>query len=288
MVASDDPGKLSNSIKEKLEIIQKKLDSLQGKLVQGTELVGFMRTTFNDTSRLWTSYSTPAVWSPNHIGFLSSTGDTLQSFSDELDAVTGKTDDLIQNVIGLASASAVIASGTNAFLFTVDAVPRPTVSPFFYSPLDKYKKHKDYQRKLGSIDPILGQTYGELIEIVNATCSDPTRPGMFLARQLFDHLFDVLAPDDDVRNSKYWHEKTEKESKDKNAIWRIEKIAYSAFEKVSNPLRAETLYSASIQTLEVYKLLNAAHTRGALKEAESSQAVQSMIRITQEWVDSIV
>ena len=158
---------------------------------------------------------------------------------------------------------------------------------FIYSPLERFKNHSLYGQKLASFDPELGRLYGELIEVVHATRTAPTRPAMFLVRQLFDHLMDVLAPDDDVRRSEFWREKTSKESKDPSAVWRNEKVLYVARRRVRDPGRAQTLLASSAQVLEVYQLLNKAHKRGELDADQSTEAVNAMLSIIQVWADSV-
>ncbi len=63
----------------------------------------------------------------------------------------------------------------------------------------------------------------------------------------------------EVSESAYWRSKTEKEDKNPNAVWKIERIKYAASTHVKDKARANTLIAESDQILLVYNMLSKAH-----------------------------
>jgi hypothetical protein len=282
----DDAEQLAERIRAELRSLSQKLDSIQADLVQGAQAVGFMRRTIDDASTLWATM--PSSWVlPQHSSFLTSTGDSIGAIGKEVDRLSLVTGGLAGALVGLASTSTAIGSGTMAFASAVGIIPTPQSNLFLHFPGDTFSRHAEYQKRFSSMDPALGRTYGELIELINATRADPYRAAMFMARQLFDHFFDAVASDPEVRAFGFWKLKTPDQSRNPDAVFRAEKIAFAAAQKIPDATRGATLLSASAQTLSVYEELNRAHTRGVLKEPEAKLAVESMIRIIQQWMDSI-
>jgi len=144
-----------------------------------------------------------------------------------------------------------------------------------------------YGRRFSHLSPALGKTYRGIDESLYTTTADPERSALFLARQAFDQLLDVLAPVDDVRNSPYWRSKSEKEDKNPNAVWRIERIKYATSKHVKDKARANTLIAQADQILSVYNMLNKAHARGSIDQNVAIQAVKSMKLFLEEWVDAL-
>lgn len=113
---------------------------------------------------------------------------------------------------------------------------------------------------------------------------DKERAALFLIRQSFDHLFDILAPDEKVRASKYWKPK---EGDKPNQVYRIERIEYASYSHIADPLRANTLAATSKQMNEVYNLLNQAHERGELNIDKAMKALRAMKSMLDEWADAL-
>ena len=204
--------RLARQIREHLSSIRAAIDRLQAEVVRSSELLGLMGDAFEFAERNWGVYLSAGPAASDHLDFLSATGDTLAAFAVELGNLTGSAERMAADITDMASTSSAIASGTTLFVSATGLLTGPKSTVFIYSPLERFKNHSLYGQKLASFDPELGRLYGELIEVVHATRTAPTRPAMFLVRQLFDHLMDVLAPDDDVRRSEFWREKTSKES----------------------------------------------------------------------------
>ena len=250
---SDDIGRLFEDIKFKLK-------SLQVKLTGAAGMMGFAIETVDESQRLWLSFSQGFLAAPTNKPYLSSTVEVLCAFSNELDAAMGDMAILGNRLDAVASTGSAIASGTNAFA-SLAGMPSGSYSgTVVFSPLDKFSLHNEYRLKLGRLDPELGIVYEELIDSFYGRSSDSSRSAMFMARQLFDHFFDVLAPDIKVRESRYWRPKSPQESKDPKAVWRSEKLEFVALDRIQDPFRSQTLLSVSKQVIELHDLLNKAHT----------------------------
>jgi hypothetical protein len=148
-------------------------------------------------------------------------------------------------------------------------------------------RREEYGERFSAFSPALRQTYKAIDESLHTTMSDPERSALFLSRQAFDQLLDALAPDSKVRESPFWRLKSEKEDKNPNAVWRVERIKYAASTHVANEARANTLIAEADQILSVYRLLNKAHKRGSIDPKVAIQAVKSMKLFLEEWVDAL-
>ncbi len=277
----------STEIDKLLDTIDSRIEALQNRMVETAGYLGFIKETFRDSRQLWNSFRKSGTVTSDSQYYLASTAGVLRAILTEFDAVESDVSFVHERIAGVAGSSTVFASGMNAFTSITGSseIIKPTI--LIYSALDKYQRHKEYEARFRNIDATLGRTYGELIEVIHATAKDPTRSAMFLARQLFDHFFDVIAPDEDVRSSQFWRPKLTNESKDPNAVWKNERLSFAAFSRVKDQFRKQTLEAMSKQTIDLYQLLNIAHTRGPINEAQSSHAVESMIRLLQQWIDSI-
>ena len=148
-------------------------------------------------------------------------------------------------------------------------------------------RREEYGKRFSGFSPALGQTYKAIDESLHTTMSDPERSALFLTRQAFDQLLDVLAPVNEVRESPFWRPKSEKEDKNPNAVWRIERIKYAASTHVKDRARANTLIAEADQILSVYNLLSKAHTREIIDQNVAIQAVKSMKLFLEGWIDAL-
>lgn len=286
-MSSEDKVDQTIEIDSLLDAIDSQIETLQTKIVEAAGYLGFIKETFKDSHEQWHSLPITGIVTRDNQYYLASTAGVLRAILSEFETVDKDVSYVHKRIEGVAGSSTVFASGMNAFASITGSAEWPKSTVIIYSPLDKYQRHKEYEERLRTMDATLASTYGELIEVIHATVKDPTRSAMFLARQLFDHFFDIVAPDPEVRSSKFWRPKAIDESKDSNAVWKNEKLNFAAFYRVKDQYRRQTLEAMSRQMIDLYNLLNKAHTRGPILEAQASHAVESMIRLLQQWIDSI-
>jgi len=141
-----------------------------------------------------------------------------------------------------------------------------------------------YAKRLETIDMSLGKTYKEAWESYYGTKSDPLRSALFLMRQTFDHFFNTLAPDDKVRASQYWGPKKGDEP---YQIHRVERIEYSAFTYIKEKSLAVTYAASAKQLNQAYDLLNKAHKRGELDPEKDTNALLTISKSIEDWLDVI-
>jgi len=120
--------------------------------------------------------------------------------------------------------------------------------------------------------------------VLYGTRSDPERVALYEMRQTYDHFFACLAPDEEVRKSKYYHEKS---GNDKGKVFREERILYAANKHIKDSEKAKTLIASADHMLEVYNSLNRAHNRGELNKVKAFRSLEEMRTILEDWIDAI-
>jgi len=107
---------------------------------------------------------------------------------------------------------------------------------------------------------------------------------LFMMRTLFDNFFAWLGPYEEVRKSKYWHNK----DRDKpNKIWRSERLAFALEKNVNNSDRRVMLEAESKQINALYEAANEAHNLGSLDEDKASRTFMAMESFLKDWIDSL-
>lgn len=117
------------------------------------------------------------------------------------------------------------------------------------------------------------------------TWSNPERGSLYLIRQVFDHLFGVLEPDDEVEASPYWR------PKDKDELYQVtraERIEYAANTHSKNKTASKRLIASTKHMLDIYNTLNKAHKRGKLDRSQSRGSLKEMQAIIEDWVQSLL
>ncbi len=142
----------------------------------------------------------------------------------------------------------------------------------------------NYAKRLDKLDPEIGKTYRSVWEILYGTKDSPERNAMFAMRQVFDHLFRKLSPDNEVRNSEFFKPK---EGNNPNQIYRKERILYAANNHIKDNLLAETLESKAQNVIANYKRLNKAHGDKPIDRELAKEVLTSMQGVIEEWVDAL-
>jgi hypothetical protein len=102
-------------------------------------------------------------------------------------------------------------------------------------------------------------------------------------RQLYDHFFSLVAPDDAVRKSPVFHVK----SGDKPMqVQRRERLEYAA-SLVRDKRLSELLLAEVNEVLDVYQQLNMIHARHSLDRARAKATLLAMQQVIQQWMDAL-
>jgi hypothetical protein len=155
----------------------------------------------------------------------------------------------------------------------------PFEPPPFFSP-----DQTEVEKKLSAIDPSLSDTYREIGQAYHGTTADPARVALALMRQVFDHFFEKLAPDDAVRASPYWSPKS---GQNPDQVTRRERMTYAAYTHIHDKARAKTMVANLAQILETYQLLNKLHKRGTLSDKQTRSILKTMKKFIESWVDAM-
>ncbi len=157
---------------------------------------------------------------------------------------------------------------------------RPLTDP----PTWTSERTRIHAKRFESLDPELGSLYRSVWESFYAAIDQRERKALFSMRQLYDHLFDILAPDDEVRNSPYFREKT---GKNPNQVHRSERIKYAANVRVVDKEVAAFLEAQDATMLALYEELNRAHKRGTLNRQEVKKVLKGMQALLELWIDAL-
>ena len=105
-----------------------------------------------------------------------------------------------------------------------------------------------------------------------------------MLRQTWDHLFGFLAPEEDVRESPFFTLKPEPRP---NQVTRLERIKFALDRHVRDAQQKALLEATSVQMIDLYNTLNAAHTRGDIDRAKSRAALNSLYQWLTQWADAL-
>jgi hypothetical protein len=138
--------------------------------------------------------------------------------------------------------------------------------------------------KLSLIDPSLSATYKGAWSAFYTQEHDPKRAALWQMRQTFDHFFESLAPNDQVRTSPHW---TPKEGDKRDSIHRSERLSFAAHRFINDKTTRETFVEAGKEQLRNYERLNQAHGRGELSQEKASEAFKATDQIIKSWLEAI-
>jgi len=283
---NSDVGKMKMRKKNPVPLfdsIISKLKKFHQQSVDAAQNFGYALLVFENLKSIWENMSESKINNNDAAQMYKDNIEFLQMFNNELDYSAEVTNrDLVLS--GYASGSSAYfvnsTSSTDAFMDIDLGLITPYESLMRRSP----ERQKEYSERFSKIDTNLGKTFKEIWEALYGTKQDPERAALFLIRQAFDHLFNELAPDKEVRNSIYWERK--KEGK-QNQIYRRERIEYAANKFIKDKYRRNTVLATSKNMLNVYDSLNRAHNRGELDKNKARNVLHQMATFLENWIDAI-
>ena len=266
------------------EIIDEMVGSLADihtRLVDAASQVGEAQERVEGVRPSWQGMAEAHTADPETAAVYISGVHALSAYRDQLKLLAGE-DTSIQSVASIVSGSSdgtsAITAVTHSF-FSQGVLSVPPPPPTLPSKEDSAK----FEATLRSLDPSLAATYSSIREALYGTRSDPDRAALYAIRQVFDHLFSILAPDDRVRASPYWRPKSEGDPK---KVSRDERLRYAANTNAHSPTQARSLIASSRHMLNVYEALNRAHTRGQVDPVRSRSSLREMDALLRQWVSA--
>ncbi len=264
--------------------LDRELARLQSAFIEGAGLIGHFREGIPSVVEYL------AAWvkknpSTTNTGFLTSASNVVDYLKLEAHELAGVSEYTVGRLFTLAQSGDAIAS-TSAGVAAFDGVAFAGCEGFSVTgPFQVYRRRMNYMERLAGFDLYLGKTYKEVDEILYGTSADPERAAAFSVRQVFDHLFQILAPDDCVRASHFFSPKSQPDSE--NQVYRRERIQYAIATRVKDNHKADNLRIVSENILEFYDHLQKAHTRGPIGKDEALSAIKAMMRYLELWTDAL-
>lgn len=157
----------------------------------------------------------------------------------------------------------------------------PLPKPF---PAWKPEKNEEYSKRLAKLDPELGRLYLSIWDEFYGGTGSAERAALVSMRQLVDHLFDKLAPDELVRKSKFYQTNSHVNN---HQVFRRERLTYAIHTHVKD-IRLRDLLIAETETmLQCYKDLNMLHEHGSLNRENTYKTLMTMQKLIEQWIDAI-
>jgi hypothetical protein len=257
------------------------LDAMQAFFVDGAMNVAQARDILKQSQSVWKNLAMNSASNPALAATYVSGLNTIMAVRDEIRAQRVRLEPfspLPRRVMDAASLALTTTAGT-ASAFDVDGIPMSDMGFLFNS-----EQSSAYEDRFSRFDPSLGKTYKEIREVLWGTRADPERAALWEGRQVLDHLFGKLAPDDEVTRSEYWKPKVGDRP---NLVTREERIQFAAARYVRDETKARILVASSKNILDVYEALNVAHKRGPLDESKARSVLVQLLKILEEWADAI-
>jgi hypothetical protein len=258
------------------------LDAIHADLTDAATKVGESKETIQGLREPWKAMGDATTRSPEVAAIYQSGVQALAAQRDRIFGLTREVSPLAQRVdlINLSSdGTASITAVTHSFVKSgvlLVSPPQPTLPP--------REETSKIEGLLASLDPPLAASYVAIREALYGTRADPERTALYESRQVFDHLFSILSPDDKVRASPYWKQKTEP---DPNKVTRDERLRYGAMTHARTPVEARSLIASSRHMLNVHDALSRAHTRATLDPNQAKASLTEMDSLIRQWIAAI-
>jgi hypothetical protein len=238
---------------------------------------GYSKEVFDTVVNSFTNTPDDPVFSATEI--------SLNKFQEFIRGREAKTDALWFDVPSASYALASTASSTVSVISSIDVGAwvqkvKPPAPPPHWSK----GRIEQYAHRLDSLDPELGKVARSVWQSFYGGAESAARTSIFLMRQLYDHFFSLLAPDEDVRRSPFF---TEKDGDKPHQVHRRERLRYAACVRVPDKALGEALYNEAGQILDLYERLNRLHARGPLDPNAVREVLTSMQAVIEQWMDAV-
>ncbi len=264
-----------------LDEMEETLDDLHTEFTEAASVIGVEKERIQAIRPVWQALADSDTDSPEYANVYSTGVHALAAHRDFLKDMSdqyGSIGSLVREIRGSTDSTVAITAVTQSFFSRglVSVAPTPPTLP----PKDEAK---DVEATLRRLDPALLATYLGVREALYGTRSDPERAALYEIRQVFDHFFSILAPDDQVRESKYWRPQ---DGDRPNVVTRDERLRYAANTHARTPILARTLIGSSRHMLSVHDALNSAHKRGELDVNKARTSIREMDILLRQWITS--
>lgn len=256
---------------------------LQDQYAQAARSLGQVSSVLQTTKSYWIDLAAQNGSNAVVLPILESGKATVTQISQSLASIPPERQPPLNTLLSVSLSASFFGSNTAATSsllpingntqFRVEAIPIP-----------EFSTEKSLATRFAKIDPALGKVCAEIWESLYGTTADPERSALFMIRQTWDHFFDRLAPDSEVRQSPFWTEKTGPRP---DMVTREERFKFAVDRHVKDPQKQALLLAACKQMLDLYQQLNRAHERGEIDATKARHSLNSMYLWLVEWADAL-
>ncbi|HKZ82097.1 MAG TPA: hypothetical protein VJ793_00390 [Anaerolineae bacterium] len=257
-------------------------EHLHRSLASATENAGYARQILVTSHPRYVMLYEKAKDDPSFYPIVASGLNFIKSITGELNQLSGLVNDVQVYLEPVAFSTGSFGGSVDAAFALSRIHDEPAFEPI-PAPLPR-KSREEYSSRLKALDPSLSLSYDQVWQTYYGTSADRYRASLFMMRQVFDHFFSCLAPDDLVRQSEFWKRK---QGEKPDQIYRSERIRYAAHTHVKRPGQTNILAASARQISDLYEAANEAHKRGTLDEANANKALLTMNSILKDWIDAL-
>lgn len=277
------PDELAKELLSQIDEAKHAADKLHASYAQGANLLGYASQQLEDIAPSWAGLASQAIGNSEYVPMLESGVMLFRAFNDELRDLQRQSIEIMEQIPSVATSVQTIAANSTINSLTTAQLSLVAV-PYTPCPFLPQSSTEATAIRLERLDAALAGTYRQVWASLYGNRDDPERTALWEIRQTFDHLFDILARDEDVRRSPYW---TPKSGQNPKQVTREERIEYAANTRIADRRKAAVLAASARGTVAAYQKLNQAHCRDELDKEQATNAVRAMDQIIRDWVDAL-
>jgi hypothetical protein len=273
------PEEIQKEFREAKDVVKR----LHANVTKGAQELGRLGSVLSATENYWVNIAAEKGSDPGLNSMFESGKAFVSGLSSTLCAAASAISIPLET-IGFASASGISFGANTAVTSSLVILEVPGKFSAEAIPTKDYSQDKALPERLSKLDPALGKTCAQIWECLYGTMADPEKSALYMLRQTWDHLFDKLAPDDEVRTSEFWTQPSEGK---KDLVTREQRIQYAAANHVTNPETRNVLLASSRLMLDMYQRLNAAHTRDEIDRDKARRTLRSIYAWLEQWAEAL-
>jgi len=180
----------------------------------------------------------------------------------------------------IVSTSAVVS---DIMVLPPQPIPAGSTKPPAIPPWWEPDKIEEYAQAFDNISPDLGRQLRAAWESYHGKRYDPGRGVLYHLRELFDQFFRAIAPDAEVRQSRFF---TPKKPPKMNQVYRAERFRYAA-SRIEDKESAAYLSSLTPDMVQLYGKLHILHKEGRIEPEHVRDTIIATTGLLFQWVEAI-
>lgn len=265
-----------------IEDTERRLKEIQQRFAAASEQAGYAQKVVSAAKPYW--QSADRIFAEGAADEILTSGyQVLESFNEQVQSLDEQSGEFLNQVQSVMGTAPVVANSTSSTAtisgYSMDFNAEP-VRQFRYV----FNSHDEYANKLSKLDPSLAKTFDGIKGAYFGSRVEGLRQALFLTRQTFDHFFDTLVDDNEVKRQSWW---SPEDNKKPGIVSRPQRMQYAAEKYVEDSAKRKVLTSGVQHMNKVYEKLQKLHKRGPLDEEKDKDALFEMLGLLKIWVDSL-